>query len=371
MLFEMNTKCGLLLALALFSSCEKSNESSGHSAEPTKHIASKSARRQEVGHAPKASPSPEELKRVLEPENKKDLYKFTKNNISSVESNGDFTQLLLAAIANLPSGSRADSIDSIVSYWIQKDSEAAIETIKGLSPGKDRQVALGLWLSKCNLSDAVSLAISKEGLYPEEYKAAAESVYWNAVKHPPDEIAKFLNSQTLPAEYMDNISKAFGSASAKKGMSLSSALTTASRNEGQSMIVRGWMGEMAISSPLTAKQEIQKNQDLAEYTPMIVGFCYKQDKASTLQWVNSIEDSQQRSAATAELARVWVEENSDEASKWVASLPSGGIRDKGSLSIVKHLVGVGDKSSALDWANSILDPKVKDSAMAIIRINNP
>lgn len=360
----------VLVPFAFLASCEKADKGSGTRAGGNQRPAfSKDVCSNFTKHRPNVQVKGDNLETLVSRGNGADLYKFVKSNTTSIEKNEDFTLLLRGIIENVSSGVRPDAIESIISAWARKDPDAAIDAIQAISPGKDRQSALMVWFSNCDLSSAISLAVSKEGLLPEECRMSQGGVYMNALHREPEEIASFLRSQKIPDEYGKSISVALGSASAERKMTLESTLALASGSSERDSIVAGWIRKTAVLAPELARQELQNRQDLAAFTPMVVESGYTQDLNATRQWVDSMADSSQRAAAAAALARVWVVDNSNAASAWVASLPVGDVRDRGSLEMVRHLAEHGEKAAASEWASSISGQRIKESAMTLIRLS--
>jgi len=63
------------------------------------------------------------------------------------------------------------------------------------------------------------------------------------------------------------------------------------------------------------------------------------------------------------VARNWAEVDATQAGTWIETLPAGGVKDTALFSFVGGL-GQNDPATAVEWAQRISEPKLRDEALA-------
>lgn len=85
------------------------------------------------------------------------------------------------------------------------------------------------------------------------------------------------------------------------------------------------------------------------------------DPAAAIAWADTLPEAD-RTAAYLGLAKTWAHADSYEASEWIATLPSGEIRDNAALMLV-IAVAQSEPDSAWQWAQTIQSPEQRLGAM--------
>lgn len=85
------------------------------------------------------------------------------------------------------------------------------------------------------------------------------------------------------------------------------------------------------------------------------------DPLAAVHWLDSLPATVDKAPATSDIAKNWYRLDSSAAGQWVNKQPAGPLYDAGAQGICAALQG--NRSSALKWARSIRDPKIRHDAV--------
>ncbi len=211
---------------------------------------------------------------------------------------------------------------------------------------------------------------SKRTAIAEDVGEVASALYSNEVNYDLRKVYAQLGDATLPSAISETLAAVYGRGSKIKSKDdLESLLNKAASF---SPPVQAKILEHALTD---APTDIFKGVD-SKHLPQApevqrawlrgaVREMYKTSPQTAADWVISMDAPEEdRNEAAGILTTWWANENSEAASRWIAGLPEGSLRDAAASDLVIHLSLKKDRVAAESWLRTIKDPKAHRRAEA-------
>lgn len=211
---------------------------------------------------------------------------------------------------------------------------------------------------------------SKRTLVAEDVAEVASALNSNRINYDLQKVYAQLGDATLPSAILESLAAVYGRESKIKSKDDLDSLLKKAAN--LSPPVQAKILERALTDAPTeifkgmGSQNLPRSPEVQNaWLRAAVSGMYKMSPQAAADWVTSMNaPEEERNKAAGILTTWWANENSEAASRWIAGLPEGSLRDAAASDLVIHLALKKDREAAESWLRTIKDPKAHRRAAA-------